>query len=46
MQRDHEIHHRRRGRNIGVLAILLGLVGLLFLVTIVKMGGNAANPWG
>ena len=46
MQRDHELHTRRRGRNLGVLAILLGIAALLFLVTIVRMGGNAANPWG
>ncbi|GMG81827.1 hypothetical protein LNKW23_10400 [Paralimibaculum aggregatum] len=46
MQRDHELHKRRRGRNLGVLAVLLGFAALLFIVTIVKMGGNSANPWG
>lgn len=46
MKRDHEIHFRRRGRNLGVLAALLAFVALLFFVTIAKMGGNAGNPWG
>jgi hypothetical protein len=46
MQREHELHTRRRGRNLGVLAVLLGVIALLFWVTIVKMGGNTGNPWG
>jgi len=46
MKREHELHQRRRGRNIAVLVILLGLIALLFWVTIAKLGGNAANPWG
>jgi len=46
LTREHELHKRRRGRNLAVLAVLIGVVVLLFLVTIVKMGGNAGNPWG
>ena len=51
MEREHELHTRRRGRNIGVMAVLGGFVALIFVVTIVKLGGNAANPstdvtWG
>ena len=46
MHRDHELHKRRRSRNLGLLAIALFMVVLLFLVTIVKLGPNAANPWG
>ena len=46
MRKDHEIHHRRRSRNLGLLAVLLCLIALLYFVTIVKMGGNAGNPWG
>lgn len=47
----HEIHERRRGRNMGVMFALVGLIGLIFAVTIVKLGPNAANPstntsWG
>ncbi|MEM1345272.1 MAG: cytochrome C oxidase assembly protein [Pseudomonadota bacterium] len=47
MQREHELHDRRRGRNIGVLAVLLGFVAMLFLVTVVKLGGGGGivgNP--
>ena len=51
MEREHELHSRRRGRNWGVMAVLAGLVVLLFAVTIVKMGANVQNPstdvsWG
>ena len=46
MRRDHELHGRRRGRNLAVLAALVGLVALLFAVTLVKLGDNAANPTG
>ena len=34
---DHEIHTRRRGRNLSVGLILGGFVGLVFLVTVVKL---------
>lgn len=34
----HELHDRRRGRNIGVLVILLAFVGIVFGMTIVKVG--------
>ncbi|MEM1382056.1 MAG: cytochrome C oxidase assembly protein [Pseudomonadota bacterium] len=47
LQRDHELHHRRRGRNLGVLALLLGFAALIFAVTIVKVGGGegtVGNP--
>lgn len=51
MQREHEMHVRRRSRNYGVVGVLLGMMALLFVVTIVKLGANAANPstgvsWG
>ena len=29
-----------------VLAILIGFIAMLFWVTIAKLGGSAANPWG
>ena len=45
MHKDHELHKRRRSRNIGVLVAALALVVLLFAVTIVKLGPYAANPW-
>lgn len=46
MRKVHEIHQRRRGRNIGLLVALLAFAGLLFWVTLAKLGENAANPWG
>jgi len=46
MRKDHELHQRRRSRNIGVLVVLLAFVALLFWVTIAKMGSHAGNPWG
>lgn len=46
MHKDHELHIRRRGRNRGVLWVLIGVVVMLFAVTIAKMGVNAGNPWG
>ncbi|WP_333832237.1 hypothetical protein [Rubrimonas sp.] len=46
IHREHELHARRRGRNLAVLAVLAGFVALVFAVTIVKLGGNAGNPWG
>jgi hypothetical protein len=46
MRKDSDLHRRRRGRNIGLLLVLLAVVGLLFWVTLVKLGENAANPWG
>lgn len=41
-QEQHEIYTRRKGRNVAVLLILLGFVGLIFAVTIVKMQNGAS----
>ena len=51
LNREHELHGRRKGRNGAVLAVLLGFAVLLFVVTIVKLGENTSNPssnvsWG
>jgi hypothetical protein len=46
MRKDHEIHRRRRSRNLGLLAVLLAFIALLYWVTVVKMTGQAGNPWG
>lgn len=34
---EHELHGRRRGRNIGLGVILLALVGIVFGLTVVKV---------
>ena len=33
----HEIHSRRWGRNLGVALLLVGFVGLVFALTVVKV---------
>jgi hypothetical protein len=38
---DHELHQRRRGRNLTLGLILGGFVVLIFAVTIVKMMNGA-----
>lgn len=42
---EHELHRRRRGRNLAVGGILFAVVALIFAVTIVKLGQNAGNPF-
>ncbi|ROT98989.1 hypothetical protein [Histidinibacterium lentulum] len=34
---EHELHDRRRGRNTGVGLILVGVVGIVFALTVVKV---------
>ena len=34
---EHELHERRRGRNSGVLWLLVGMVGIVFGLTVVKV---------
>ncbi|MDV7141940.1 hypothetical protein R3X27_04510 [Tropicimonas sp. TH_r6] len=36
----HEMHDRRRGRNMGLGLILIAFVGIVFGMTIVKVGGG------
>lgn len=36
---EHEVHTRRRGRNAGVGLLLLGLIGIVFGLTVVKVLG-------
>ncbi|MEL6482718.1 MAG: hypothetical protein AAFU72_07075 [Pseudomonadota bacterium] len=42
-RRDHELHHRRWGRNVGVLVALVALCVMLFSITVVKMGNQGAT---
>lgn len=46
IHQEHDLHRRRRTRNIAVLAALASFALLLFSVTIVKLGAHAGNPWG
>ncbi|NAZ35606.1 hypothetical protein GT358_02095 [Rubellimicrobium sp. CFH 75288] len=34
---EHELHARRRGRNLGLLAVLVAFVVLVFFLTVVKV---------
>ena len=34
---EHELHERRKGRNLGVGLLLLGLIGIVFGLTVVKV---------
>jgi ferric-dicitrate binding protein FerR (iron transport regulator) len=34
---EHEIHTRRRSRNVGLGVVLLGFVALVFALTVVKV---------
>lgn len=34
---EHEIHERRKGRNFGVLGLLIAFVALIFALTVVKV---------
>ena len=40
--REHEIHRRRLGRNVGVALCLLAFVGIVFALSVVKIerGGS------
>ena len=39
MKVEHELHDRRKGRNMGVGFLLLGLIGIVFGLTVVKVLG-------
>ncbi|SLN49328.1 hypothetical protein [Pseudooctadecabacter jejudonensis] len=39
MKVEHEMHQRRKGRNIGVFLLLFGLIGIVFGLTVVKVLG-------
>ncbi|MFQ6549145.1 hypothetical protein AADZ90_014405 [Aestuariibius sp. 2305UL40-4] len=34
---EHEMHQRRAGRNFGVLGVLIGVVAIVFGLTVVKV---------
>lgn len=38
--REHELHTRRRGRNLGLGLVLLAFVALVFGLTIAKVQGG------
>ena len=46
---DHQLHHRRLSRNIGLGVMLILFVGLVYGLTIAKVGtdpnDNLGAPW-
>ncbi|MFT4794514.1 MAG: hypothetical protein ACJAVR_001616 [Paracoccaceae bacterium] len=40
VKEEHELHRRRRGRNIALGVLLLSFVVLVFAVTIVKLSSG------
>ena len=39
--REHELHKRRSGRNVGLAIVLVGFIGLVFGLTIAKVSGGS-----
>ncbi len=37
LSKEHELHQRRRGRNVGVGLLLAGFIALVFVLTFVKV---------
>ena len=37
IQTEHEMHRRRRSRNVGMLVVLVGLICIVFGLTVVKV---------
>ncbi len=47
LRTEHELHGRRRSRNVGLLVVLLVFVGLVFGLSMVKISnGNSASLQG
>ncbi|SDD23648.1 hypothetical protein SAMN05421538_101179 [Paracoccus isoporae] len=44
LRTEHELHARRRSRNLGLLVVLIGFAALVFALSVVKVstGGGAA----
>ncbi len=40
--REHDLHKRRSGRNIGLAVVLLAFIVLVFGLTIAKVSGGGA----
>lgn len=40
----HEIHQRRLGRNLGLAVVLLGLIGVVYGLTVVKVTSGGFEP--
>lgn len=41
---EHELHKRRLGRNIGLALVLVGFIGVVFGLTVVKVTRGDYEP--
>ena len=41
---DHELHARRKGRNIGLALVLVGFIAIVFGLTVVKVTRGDYEP--
>ena len=41
---EHELHQRRKGRNVGVGLLLVGFIALVFALTFVKVTRGDFEP--
>ena len=46
LRQEHELHQRRRGRNLGVGLLLGGFIVLVFALTFVKVTRGDFEPAG
>lgn len=44
LSKQHEIHGRRKGRNIGVALVLVGFIAVVFGMTVVKVTRGDFEP--
>ena len=44
LQKPHELHVRRFGRNVGLGLSLVGFVAIVFALTVVKVTGGDVMP--
>ncbi len=44
LRQEHELHRRRRGRNVGVGLMLAAFIGLVFALTFVKVTRGDFEP--
>ncbi|WP_439120519.1 hypothetical protein [Marivita sp.] len=44
LSKQHELHERRYGRNVGVGLVLVGLIAIVFGLTVVKVTRGDYEP--
>ena len=41
--KEHELHQRRKGRNLGLGLVLIAFVAIIFGLTVVKVSGDVSG---